>query len=239
VKPIENKQHWERLGRSYAAAWDYPAKQVLSRRELAFIVTQLRTTAARLALDVGIGNGRILDGLLAATESTRFYGVDIAEEMVRICRERFQGEERVERLVVCDVGEGPIPIAEQFDFISAIRVITYSAEWRRIIHDLVSHLRPGGVLVFTMPNHNSLNRISRPYDVPWYSASRDELRAIVVDAGARTVEMAGFMRLPHFLYDRRQAAPLAHLVTGTDAVLGSLLGPERLVRELFVAARRD
>jgi ubiquinone/menaquinone biosynthesis C-methylase UbiE len=209
---------------------------VLSRQELGFIVSHLRRIKPGVALDVGIGNGRIIDGLLTATESTRFYGVDIAEEMVAICRERFSDEPRVEQLVVSDLSALDIPIDEQFDFISAIRVITYSEHWRQIVSYLVSRLRPGGVLVFTMPNRNSLNRISRPYAVPWYSATRAELRATLEEAGAQTLEVGGFMRLPHFLYDRQQKPALARLVTGTDAVLGRLLGGELLIRELFVAA---
>jgi SAM-dependent methyltransferase len=203
-----------------------------------FIVSQLRRSEPRVALDVGIGNGRILEGMLAATKSTRFYGVDIADEMVAVCRERFRDEPRIGELMVCDASGLNIPIDGAFDFITAIRVITYSENWREIVSYLVSRLRPGGVFVFTMPNRNSLNRFSRAYAVPWYSTTRRELRETLEAAGTELVAVTGFVRLPHFMYDREQSPALAGLVTGTDAALGRVLGRELLVRELFVAVTK-
>ncbi|MGI8413880.1 MAG: class I SAM-dependent methyltransferase [Solirubrobacteraceae bacterium] len=233
---LDNKQHWQSLGSSYSDSWEPPAKQALSRRELTFIVAQLRRSAARIALDVGIGNGRILDGLLTATDTTRFYGIDLAEEMVRVCRERFSAESRIERLIVTDISQLRIPIETDFDFISAIRVLPYSANWGEIVGYLVSRLRPGGVLVFSMSNRNSLNRISRPYAVRWYSASRAQLQALLPQAGARIVDMIGSVRLPHFLYDRTRQPSLARLITGTDDLLDRLLPEQLLARELLIAA---
>ncbi len=233
---LANKQHWQSLGRSYSAAWEPPAKRALSRRELGFIATQLRRTPARFALDVGVGNGRILAGLLSVTQSTRFYGIDLAEEMVRVCRERLRDQSRIEQLLVADIDQLQLPIECDFDFISAIRVLTYNERWREIVGYLVGRLRPGGVLVFSMPNRNSLNRISRPYAIPWHSASRAQLQALLTQVGAQIVDSAGFVRLPHRLYDETRKSSLARLVTGADAILERLLPKELLARELFIAA---
>src|SRR3954452_6992011 len=95
---ISNREHWEQVGRSYSASWEPPAKQLLSHRELGFILRHLRMTPARTALDIGIGNGRILEAVLSDNDITRVHGLDIAGEMVTVCRRRFEHEPRDEGL---------------------------------------------------------------------------------------------------------------------------------------------
>jgi 2-polyprenyl-3-methyl-5-hydroxy-6-metoxy-1,4-benzoquinol methylase len=235
---MENQQHWEAVGSAYSASWEPPAKQMLSRRELAFIAEHLRRTGARTALDVGIGNGRIIDALLRATTTTRFHGIDIAREMVAVCQERFAGEERVQELIACDISQLRLPMAQEFDFISAIRVLKYSENWSAIVAYLISRLSPGGVLVFSMPNRASINAASRDYAVPWHSSSKAQLAEVVQRAGADVLDVTGFVRLPYVLYERPRRPRLVRLVTGTDLALQRLLGDELLTRELFVAAAR-
>lgn len=234
-----NRRHWEDVGAAYTAEWDPPARNRLGERELDFIVAGLRASRGRTALDVGIGSGRILDGLLRRTEETVFAGVDIAEAMVQATRRRFAGEPRVRELRVCDVAREPLPFAERFDFVSAIRMLKYNETWREMVAKLVDQLQDGGVIVFSMSNARSLNVISRPYAVDGPDATRADVRRLCERLDLDVLETAGFIKLPHFLYTRARSPHAARAVLAADGALERLIGGPPLAREIFVTARRS
>jgi SAM-dependent methyltransferase len=232
------RAHWESVGGDYTAEWDPPARSKLGDRELDFIVKALKTSAGRTALDVGIGSGRILSQMLARTDDTVFYGLDIAQAMVDSTRERLAGEPRMRDFAVCDIASEPVPFAERFDFISAIRMLKYNANWPEIVGKLADRLEPGGVFVFSMTNRNSLNRIGRPYAVPFDNATKRELEDLCTRTGLRTLEIAGFTKLPHFVYSARSEA-VGRVALAVDHGLDRVLGGPALAREIFVAAQRS
>jgi SAM-dependent methyltransferase len=225
------------LGGSYHEGWQRPAKQLLSSQELAFIGRQLGMADAAHALDVGIGNGRILEYLLGRTSHTTFHGVDFAQAMVEVCRVRFADEPRVAELARCDVAREPIPFTRQFDLVSAIRVLKYSPNWPAVLETLVRKVAPGGTLVFSMPNRISINRFSKPYAVPWYTTTPAELRKRCDSLDVAIVEMLAFPRLPYAAYDRAEGRALQSLVA-VEHALAACCGRTFLGRELFVAARK-
>ena len=231
------RDHWERLGGDYAADWGRPARRLLSERELGFVASGLSRTNVRTALDIGVGSGRILAELLRRTDAAEIYGVDAAAAMVELCRERFAGEPRIRDLRVVDVARESLPV-ESADFISAIRVLKYSENWPTIVAKIAEALAPGGVTVFTMPNSVSLNRLSRPYEVPWYSVTRRALAEVCRGAGLEPVEVRGFTKLPHFFYTRPRRPAVAAGVAAIDRGLAGAIGHTSLARELFVMARR-
>src|SRR6266487_2646558 len=76
-----NKVFWERTGAAYSRKRESRAKQLLSALELGFIGKHLPN--ARRCLDIGCGNGRIIEFLSKSTsEDTAIMGVDIACSMV-------------------------------------------------------------------------------------------------------------------------------------------------------------
>ena len=234
----ELRAHWESVGGDYTAEWDPPARSKLGDRELDFIVKHLTSTAGRRAMDVGIGSGRILSQLIARTEATEFYGLDIAQAMVDSTRERLAGEPRLKDLAVCNIAEEPVPFDVKFDCISAIRMLKYNANWRDIVAKLVDRLEPNGVLVFSMTNRNSLNRIGRAYAVPFDNATKKDLQALCDRLGLRTLEITGFTKLPHFVYSAKSEA-VGRAALGIDHTLDRVLGGPALAREIFVAAQRS
>lgn len=229
--------HWEQLGGSYEEGWQPPAKQLLSRRELDFVGRHLTDADRAAALDVGIGNGRILEFLLSNTSDTVFYGIDFAQSMVDVCRSRFIDDPRVAELRLCDINRDQVPFDLQFDFISAVRVLKYSPTWADGLATLIGRLTPGGTLVFSMPNRLSINRFSRPYSVPWYTTTPAELQERCRALGAPIVEMSGFPRLPYLAYNRAQGRLLTAL-QATERALAVVCGPTLFGRELFVAVRK-
>jgi SAM-dependent methyltransferase len=232
------RAHWESVGGDYTAEWDPPARSRLGERELDFIVDGLRRSPGHTALDVGIGSGRILSQLIARTTETQFYGVDIAQAMVDSTRARLAGEDRLRGLAVCDIAREDVPFDERFDFISAIRMLKYNANWEEIVAKLANLLTPGGVFVFSMTNRNSLNRIGRDYAVPFDNATKPQLQALCDRLGLKTLGIEGFTKLPHFVYSARSAM-VGRVALAVDAGLDRVLGGPTLAREIFVVAQRS
>jgi len=235
---LTNQEHWESVGAAYTAEWAPPARSRLGERELEFIAKGLRASPGRTALDVGIGSGRILDGLLRAGSATDFYGVDLAAAMVDASRHRFAAEPRVRELAVCDVSRDPLPPWEAVDFISAIRMLKYNENWREMVAKLVERLVPGGVIVFSMSNRNSLNRISRPYAIGGVDVTRADMLDVCRRLGLEVLAVDGFTKLPHFLYSRVRSPHGARTVLAFNGVMEHVIGGPALAREIFVAARR-
>jgi SAM-dependent methyltransferase len=236
--PLSNRDHWESIGGAYLAEWDPPARNRVGVRELEFILDGQRRSRGRTALDVGIGSGRILDGLLRGTRDTELWGIDLAQAMVDATRDRFPGEPRLRGLAVCDLSREPLPFERSFDFISAIRMLKYNLNWREMVGKLVAQLEPGGIIVFSMSNAHSLNAISRPYAIGGTHATRGEVRQLCDELGLEVLAEEGFTKLPHSFLSRTRAPRAAQALIGVDAVLARLLGGPALSREVFVAARR-
>jgi SAM-dependent methyltransferase len=234
---MENRAYWENLGQTYELEWRSPARKALAEKELAFVNRQLARTAAIDVLDVGIGSGRIVENYITATNARNIYGIDIADTMVQLCRRRYGAVDRVKDLQICDISGDPLPFGKEFNFISAIRVIKYNANWRAIIKKLVGYLAPDGLLVFTMPNDRSLSRFSRQSDVKWYKSSKPEIERLVGEMDARICQLAGFTRLPASLYTRSDIRLYSRSLLGLEAGLEAALGRALLARELFVAVR--
>jgi SAM-dependent methyltransferase len=232
------RAHWESVGKDYTAEWDPPARSRLGERELDFIVAGLDRTPGRRAMDVGIGSGRILTQLLARTTATEFYGIDIAQAMVDATRARLADEPRLRDLRVCDIASEDVPFDVGFDFISAIRMLKYNENWREIVGKLVSCLEPGGVIVFSMTNRNSLNRIGRDYAVPFDNATKPELESLCHDLDLAVLDIAGFTKLPHFVYSSTSPA-VGRVALAVDAGLDRVMGGPALAREIFVCAQRS
>ena len=121
----KNKSHWNELGDKYPRAWEKEAKQWMSQRELNFI-SKYFEEEDMAALDIGVGNGRILDHHLRCGYASKIYGIDISEEMVRICQNRFRDSEKVISIAVCDISRKEIPFNIKFDFITSIRMLKYN-----------------------------------------------------------------------------------------------------------------
>jgi SAM-dependent methyltransferase len=234
-----NREHWENIGAAYTDEWDPPARSRLGEREMGFILDGLRASPGRTALDVGIGSGRILDGILRGTRDTELWGVDLAQAMIDTCRERFAGEPRVRDLRVCDVARDPLPFDQRFDFVSAIRMLKYNAHWREIVDKLVAQLAPGGVIVFTVSNARSLNAVSRPYAIDGFNVTRADARALCDRLGLVVLAEQGFTKLPHRIRSGARSRVATSAVVGADALLERLVGGPALAREVFIAARRS
>ncbi|KRE32492.1 hypothetical protein ASG82_23665 [Mycobacterium sp. Soil538] len=234
----QNKQHWDGLGAAYSENWEPPAKRVMSDLELGFVERHVPRRSGLAVMDVGIGNGRILERLLARDEVAELYGLDIAPRMVEVCRMKVGTDPKVRGLHVCDVSTEPIPVERELDFVSCIRVLKYSRNWAEMVANLAAKLASGGTLIITMPNRRSLTRLSRAYDVEYHLTTVAELRGVAAAASCELLEVSGFSKLPDLLYRAASGPAAVRAVLGGERGLDAAIGRARFARELFVAARR-
>jgi len=234
----DNRSHWNSLGGQYDENWATASQQLLSEQETSFLLHHLPQAPGRSVLDVGIGSGRILEKLMAQEQVTAVYGVDISPEMVDVCRQRFAAEPKLRGLFVCDVSREPLPVPSDLDFVSAIRMLKYSRSWPDMVDKLLAHLAPEGVLVFSMPNENSVKRFSRPYAVEYFKTSAKDLRTRLERPDLDVIEVTGFTKMPDLLYRRGRHPTVASALVGLERRLDRAVGAATLARELFVAVRR-
>src|SRR3989338_3626443 len=98
---LENKKYWENCSSDYAKVWETCGRQEMSRRELSFISKYVLKCSPHRILDIGVGNGRILNTLIhSASAEANIFGLYISEEMVKICREKFKNEAKVKQISV-------------------------------------------------------------------------------------------------------------------------------------------
>ena len=234
----DNRSYWESVGRRYNDGWTHPAMAAMGQREMDFVSSVASRIPARCVLDIGIGNGRIIDTLLGQRAVERVYGIDIAEAMVNVCREKYAQEPRVKGLAVCNLPTEGLPFEEEFDFVSAVRVLKYNPDWRGVLPQISARLRPDGLFLFTMPNRDSLNRYSR-YPVSTYTTTREEVAAACAESALRVVEVTSFSKIPSRAYQLSRSLAYRDVVLKVEDLLDASLGRARFGRELFVVAARS
>ena len=227
------------MGAEYGANWATPMQRRLAQQELSFVLRHVPSTPGQTVLDVGIGTGRVLEALLNHDSVGAVYGVDVAPEMVRVCEEKFGGHPKLKGLSVCDVAREEVPVPGGLSFVSAVRMLKYNANWWDVVEtNLVPHIAPGGVLVFSMPNRNSVKFFSRPYAVPYFKTTKKELLRRLGAAPLEPLEVSGFTKLPDPVYGRTRGERLTSALLACERGMDLAIGPDTLTRELFVAARK-
>jgi SAM-dependent methyltransferase len=141
---------------------------------------------SRQILDVGCGTGMML------SELTRYgdaFGVDASEDALEACRSR--GLKQVQR-----ADSPPLPFErESFDVITVLDVLEHLDDDVGMLGDLHRLLRPGGLLLVTVPAymflwgpHDEINEHRRRYTEP-------QLRRGLVEAGFRASRTTYFNTL--------------------------------------------
>jgi tRNA (cmo5U34)-methyltransferase len=99
----------------------------------------------RRVLDLGTGDGRLIDLLRADRSGMRAVGVDFSQLMLERARDRFAGDESVE-LVEHDLAE-PLPALGRFDaVVSSFAIHHVEHERKRSLYrEVFELLEPGGV----------------------------------------------------------------------------------------------
>lgn len=241
MKRNNNRQHWERLNIQYSKSWSTLASQMMSQREMNFINQLLHKFMPKRILDIGIGTGRILECLVAnSPNNSKIYGIDYIDKMVTFCREKFKNNSKVKMLTVCDISKEHLSFEGGFDFITAIRVLQYSRNWKDILKKIYSKLGKGGVFIFSMPNYDSINRFVPSY-VHDDKITASKLRKILSEIGFNTIEVTSMTKIPDFFYQNLLANSVFYskFLIKIERLLEIIFGEIMWGRILFFAVTKN
>ena len=143
-------------------------------------------------LDIACGTGRLLE---LASE-----GVDLSAEMVRLAQARCPGK----RIHLAPAWRVPVP-DNSFDTVFAMHLFMHlrPSTLRFILEECWRLLRPGGVLVFDLPNALRRRRGVVSAEHPWHAATTLEDVPFLLEentrwrrTGQRGIALAPLHRLP-------------------------------------------
>jgi SAM-dependent methyltransferase len=104
----------------------------------------------RAFLEVGCGTGHVLSAVEAAFPQARCFGIEPFEIAIEIARGRATGAE-IRQGTAVSLGSN-----EQFDAVGCFDVLEHIVDDRAALTAMATALRPGGVLVVTVPQHRWL-----------------------------------------------------------------------------------
>lgn len=238
-----NKNYWNEWGGQYSQVWQNEAKQKLSNKELGFINKYLNNNTPQRILDIGVGNGRILENIVNNSKGdSEIFGIDISQNMVDICREKFKGEPRIKTIEVCDVSQMDICLNENFDLVTIIRVLKYNKNWPDILERIYKKLYKEGVCIFTMPNSHSLAGLKKDTfskdKLAINYTNKQELETILSKIGYQVCEIVGFSKIPNAFYDLSNNDFYVKIILGSEKLLEAIFGKSFLARYFFIVCKK-
>ncbi len=184
----------------------------------------------RSFLEVGCGTGYVLAGIANAFPDVRLAGSELFADGLAFAAQR------VPRASFLCLDARRIPYRNEFDAIGAFDVIEHIADDEAALRAMARALRPGGVLLVTVPQHPWLWSASDDYarHVRRYAAR--DLHAKLADAGLRVLRSTSFVSLllPAMVASRRRTRvgrafdPVDELRIGPvmNGILGAVLRVE-------------
>lgn len=155
MKKQSVRAKFDGLASRYAARYDDPMPlwfEYVKRMEL--LIEFAQAVHAKSVLDAGCGPGVVLSALRQRLPASRFVGVDLSTPMLK---EAAAVGFPATRLLQADVENLPFREAS-FDLVYALGVINFLDQPARFLASVCHVLKPGGYVVFTYPNKNSINR---------------------------------------------------------------------------------
>src|SRR5262245_41692150 len=127
-------------------SWFKPARgQVIDGLEKAALEGALRGKSYARALDVGIGNGRLLP--IYAPHATHITGMDISQEQLDRATEAAQKLNIEFDTLLCNEASRIEVADDSFDLIICSRVLQHVFNWRESVAEFARILKPNGDLV--------------------------------------------------------------------------------------------
>jgi len=120
-------------------------------RRAEIIFKQLDLTGKEAVLDIGCGRGFYLKTLITLWPQLKLYGVDLNQKYLNQAK-KFLKNPSV-RLIKADATRLPFA-SEFFDRIIASEILEHLADDRKAIEEVYRILKPGGLVMVTVPNKN-------------------------------------------------------------------------------------
>ena len=145
---------------------------------------------ARSLLEIGSGTGHVLTYLSAHLASVDLVGSELSPEGLLRARQRVNS-----RVSLVRADARRLPFGEGFDVVGAFDVIEHIEEEDRVLEEVRRVLRPGGVLLVSVPQHQWLwSEADRSaHHVRRYS--RLTLHSLLERSGFEVVRSTSFMSL--------------------------------------------
>lgn len=153
---------------------------------------------ARLFLEVGCGTGFVLSGIARACPKLALSGSEIFLSGLSYAAERVPSA----HLMQMDARR--VPFVEEFDAIGAFDVLEHIKEDETVLAQLHNAIKPGGVLLVTVPQHPWLWSASDEYACHVRRYKRTEIEQKVLTAGFELLRSSSFVTslLPAMMLSR-------------------------------------
>jgi len=143
-------------------SWFKPARgQVIDALEKAALARALQGRTYEKALDVGIGNGRLLP--IYAPHAQHVTGMDISEEQLERASEAAKELKIPFAAKLCQEASRIEIENESFDLIVCSRVLQHVFDWRESVAEFARILKPNGDLVLLTYNRYSIYGLKKLY----------------------------------------------------------------------------
>ncbi len=131
----------------HALAYLAKADTLPHRSEGTAVLVELLPERVERVLDLGTGDGRLLDLVLTARPGSTGVGLDVNVEMLARAGERFAGDDRV-TIAAHDLDE-PLPGDDRFDLIVSSFAIHHVTDERKasLYRECFERLAPGGTFL--------------------------------------------------------------------------------------------
>jgi len=245
AKEPNPREQWNNCNFKYAYIWTKKARIPMLKKEMNFVMKFI-TSNTKKVLDVGCGTGRVLDEYCNQGKDFEIYGIDIAEKMVEICNKKRRECSNIKDIRVCDISKEIVPYDINFDMISAIRMFKYNKNWRQILEKLIARCSRGGIVVFTIPNRRSINRLAglaniilrKDNNYYIYRSSYTELKKVCDNLNYQVTEISSFSKIPDFFYDFSENKVFSSAILCCERLLEFLFGKIMFGKELFIAVKK-
>lgn len=206
-----------------------------SRNALILLLLKKHVPALELFLEIGCGTGFVLSGIASAFPSAALTGAEIYSTGLKYAAHRVPGAQFMQ------MDARNIPFESHFDALGAFDVLEHIEEDSIVLRQMFAALKPGGILVLTVPQHPRLwsSQDERACHVRRYTAT--ELKQKVSSAGFEIVDNGSFVALllPVMWLSRHcgktgkesHQDPMAELRVGTSAnlILSAIMSVELLL----------
>ena len=156
------KEHFERMGQdgSYAAFYgdrSHETHDFFARKDRVEEFLVNHTRPGQSVLDVGCGTGPMVDFL--CSRGMQYCGLDVAQGMLDSIARQFRNTPYWEKIKLQIGSSENIPYAgNSFDLFVGMGLLEYLDDMSPTFNEIARVVKPGGLVVLTIPNLISLNR---------------------------------------------------------------------------------
>jgi len=194
---MNSEAYYDILGGKYVESYKSLGMKKISENEINFVLKNIPKKPKINILEIGVGPGRISREV--AEMDVNFFGIDISKKMVNECRKNIKKLKSV-KIFQHDASK-KLPFKDEtFDVVYSIRVLKYVDNFDEVLSEINRTLKRNGILIFSIPNKNSLNIFNIFSKVSYTRVTLKQLLKIIEKKGFYIIEIKGGPKFPDLLY---------------------------------------